>query len=73
MQVTAMSGVSLFHKGFMFSAVSKTNNDVSKRHKNTTGESPPVCGSPSSCYDLPDKSAYGKYAFIQGAVCSLTA
>ena len=37
----------LLHKEFGNLCPTKTNYDVSKRHKNTTGGSPPICGSPS--------------------------
>ena len=67
-----MSDESLFYKGFGISVSSKTDYDVPKRQKNTTGGLPPICGSPSSCSDLPDKLVYRRYAFIQVDVFSLT-
>ena len=45
-QVTVMSDKPLFYKEFGNHRLSKTTYDVSKRHKNTTGGSPPICGSP---------------------------
>ena len=46
-QVTVISAKPLFYKEFGNLCPTKTNYDVSKRHKNTTGGSPPICGSPS--------------------------